>query len=76
MGVAARRAAADLKAALALAVRDRAPPDVLTCSSSTGDGIPELIEALAGQAKAAQANHSWNDFLGLILLLNCLRPCE
>jgi len=52
MGVAARRAAADLKASLALAVRDRPPPEVLTCSSSTGDGIPELIEALARHGDA------------------------
>lgn len=48
MGVAARRAAADLKAALALAVRSTEPPQVLTCSASTGEGLDALVDALAG----------------------------
>lgn len=52
MGVAARRAAADLKAALALAVRDRPTPKVLTCSASTGEGVPQLIDALSGLAQS------------------------
>ena len=51
MGAPARRAAADLKASLALAVRDKAPPKVLTCSASTGEGIDALIDALAALAK-------------------------
>jgi LAO/AO transport system kinase len=46
MGAAARRAAADLKAALALAARAGANPIVLTCSASTGEGIDALVEAL------------------------------
>jgi LAO/AO transport system kinase len=46
MGAAARRAAADLKAALALAARAGANPIVLTCSASTGEGIEALVEAL------------------------------
>lgn len=52
MGPAARRAAADLKGALALAVRAGDPPKVLTCSSSTGEGIPELVDALAALGSA------------------------
>ncbi|CAN5211464.1 hypothetical protein BH11PSE2_BH11PSE2_07320 [soil metagenome] len=47
VGVAARRAAADLKAALALAVRSRETPKVLTCSASTGEGIEGLVAALS-----------------------------
>jgi LAO/AO transport system kinase len=54
MGVAARRAAADLKAALALASRHGAAPKVLTCSASTGEGLPGLIEALADLAGELQ----------------------
>lgn len=46
MGAAARRAAADLKGALALAVRDGAAPKVMTCSANTGEGLPELTDAL------------------------------
>jgi len=46
MGTAARRAAADLKAALALAARHGAAPQVLTCSASTGEGLEPLVEAL------------------------------
>ena len=51
MGAAARRAAADLKGALALAVRDGAAPRVMTCSANTGDGLPELDEALLSGAE-------------------------
>jgi len=50
LGLPARRAAADLKAALALAVRDGATPQVLTVSSETGDGLPELVAALTAFA--------------------------
>ena len=52
MGTVARRAAADLKAALALAVRDRSTPQVLTCSASTGEGIAGLVEALVDLARS------------------------
>lgn len=52
MGPPARRAAADLKAALALAVREADPPQVLTCSSSTGEGIDALVDALAKLGEA------------------------
>lgn len=51
MGVAARRAVADLKAALALAVRDRPTPRVLTCSASRGEGVTELVDALSALAQ-------------------------
>jgi LAO/AO transport system kinase len=54
MGVAARRAAADLKAALALAARDGGSPRVLTCSASTGEGLEAFVDALAGAAEALQ----------------------
>lgn len=54
MGPPARRAAADLKAALALAVREADPPQVLTCSSSTGEGIDALVDALAKLGEALQ----------------------
>jgi len=50
LGAPARRAAADLKAALALAVRDGATPQVLTVSSETGEGLPELVVALTSFA--------------------------
>ena len=50
MGPAARRAAADLKAALGLAARHGAAPKVLTCSASTGEGLETLVEALAALA--------------------------
>jgi len=46
MGAVARKAAADLKASLALAVRDGDPPKVMTCSASSGEGIEPLIDAL------------------------------
>lgn len=46
IGVAARRAAADLKAALALAARSGAAPQVLSCSASTGEGLDALVEAM------------------------------
>ena len=52
MGAAARRAAADLKGALALAVRDGRAPEVLTCSASTGEGLPALIDAVGSRASA------------------------
>jgi LAO/AO transport system kinase len=47
MGALARRAAADLKAALALAARAGAAPKVLRCSASTGEGLEALVEGLA-----------------------------
>ncbi|HET9161660.1 MAG TPA: hypothetical protein VFN88_13700 [Caulobacteraceae bacterium] len=50
MGPAARRAAADLKGALALAVRAGQAPRVLTCSAAAGEGLDGLVEALAGLA--------------------------
>jgi LAO/AO transport system kinase len=50
LGAPARRAAADLKAALALAVRDGDPPKVMTCSANTGDGVDAVIQALAERA--------------------------
>lgn len=46
MGAAARRAAADMKGALALAARDGEAPQVLICSSTTGEGVDVVIEAL------------------------------
>lgn len=46
LGAPARRAKADLKGALALAVRDGDPPQVLTCSANTGEGISELLDAI------------------------------
>jgi len=46
MGAAARRAAADLKGALSLAVPEGEPAQVLICSASTGQGVPEVVEAL------------------------------
>ena len=52
MGAPARRAAGDLKGALALAVRDGAPPQVLICSANTGEGVPELAAALSARAAA------------------------
>lgn len=52
MGAPARRAAADLKGALALAVRDGASPTVLTCSANTGEGLPELTDALLAAANS------------------------
>lgn len=52
MGVAARRAAADLRSALSLAVRDGAPPQVLTCSASTGEGIDAVVSALSERGGA------------------------
>ena len=52
MGAAARRAAADLKGALALAVRDGRAPEVLTCSASPGEGLPALIDAVGSRASA------------------------
>jgi LAO/AO transport system kinase len=50
MGASARRAVADLKAALALASRHGATPKVLTCSASTGEGLDALVVALAALA--------------------------
>ena len=54
MGVAARRAAADLKGALALAARAGDPPKVLACSATTGEGLEALVEALTGAGEALQ----------------------
>jgi LAO/AO transport system kinase len=54
MGVSARRAAADLKAALALAARHGAAPKVLTCSASTGEGLAAVVQALADLAADLQ----------------------
>lgn len=57
MGAAARRAKADLKGALALAVRDEgATPEVLTCSATSGEGIPELIAAIETRATALEGS--------------------
>jgi len=50
MGVAARKAAADLKGSLALAVRDGETPEVLTCSATTGEGLPQLLDAIDARA--------------------------
>jgi LAO/AO transport system kinase len=50
LGAPARRAAADLRAALALAVRDGDPPSVMTCSANTGDGVDAVVTALADRA--------------------------
>lgn len=52
MGAVARRAAADLKGALALAVRDGQAPSVLTCSASTGEGVEALVEVLFHRSEA------------------------
>ena len=52
LGAPARRAAADLRAALALAVRDGAAPTVMTCSANTGEGVDAVVAALAGRAAA------------------------
>jgi LAO/AO transport system kinase len=52
LGPPARRAAADLRAALALAVRDGDPPSVMTCSANTGEGVNSVVEALADRAQA------------------------
>jgi LAO/AO transport system kinase len=50
LGAPARRAAADLRAALALAVRDGDPPTVMTCSANTGEGVDAVVTALAERA--------------------------
>ena len=52
LGLPARRAAADLKAALALAVRDGEAPEVMTCSSNTGEGVDALVAVLAARGEA------------------------
>ena len=54
MGVAARRAVADLKGALALAARAGDPPKVLACSATTGDGLEALVDALVAAGEALQ----------------------
>lgn len=54
LGAPAKRAAADLRAALALAVRDRDPPLVMTCSANTGEGVDSVVSALAERAAALQ----------------------
>jgi LAO/AO transport system kinase len=46
MGQAARRAVADVKGALGLAVAGAAPVPVLSCAAATGEGVAELVAAL------------------------------
>ena len=57
MGLAARRAVADLRGALSLAVGD-APPPVMACSASTGEGLAELVAALEARAAATETLRS------------------
>jgi LAO/AO transport system kinase len=57
MGVAARRAAADLKGALSLVAaapggEQAAEVAVLLCSASSGEGVPDLAAALIARARA------------------------
>ena len=52
LGEPARRAAADLRAALALAVREGNPPIVMTCSANTGEGVDAVVTAIAERASA------------------------
>lgn len=49
LGLIAARAAADLGAALSLAVRDGDPPEVLSVSAKTGEGLEALAAALLGR---------------------------
>jgi LAO/AO transport system kinase len=50
LGAPAKRAAGDLRGALALAVRDGPPPPVLSASATTGEGLEALSAALDEQA--------------------------
>lgn len=50
LGPPAVRAVADLRAALALAVRREAPPPVLPVSASSGEGLDALLEGLERSA--------------------------
>lgn len=52
LGLPAIRAAADLRAALALAARSGEPPPVLAVSASTGEGLDALSVALENRAEA------------------------
>lgn len=52
LGLPARRAAADLKGALSLAVRDRPAPPVLMASAQTGEGVEALADAILDEGLA------------------------
>lgn len=51
LGAPAARAAADLGAALALAVREGEPPQVLRVSATSGEGLEALGEAVAARSE-------------------------
>ena len=53
LGQVAARAAADLGAALALAVREGEPPQVLSVSAKTGDGLDALVGTLLERLQRA-----------------------
>jgi LAO/AO transport system kinase len=53
MGAPAARAVADLKGALSLAAPGAAPVQVLCCSAATGEGVGDVLAALAARAGSA-----------------------
>lgn len=54
LGASARRARADLAAALALAAREGEPAEVMSCSAATGEGVDALAGAILSRAAARQ----------------------
>jgi LAO/AO transport system kinase len=55
MGAVARRAAADVRGALSLAVEEASPPDVAVVSSRTGEGLNEALDLIAGRMRECAA---------------------